>query len=123
MPPRRRRDKLVANSTMEEEMRKFRAILDAMETTQRREPDAGDVSEAESEEMEFEGDAEEILLKAVANMGAREKMEIPMYEGKLDVEELLDWIRALDKYFDYEEIEDEKKVKHDVSRLKGHAML
>jgi hypothetical protein len=30
-------------------------------------------------------------------MGAREKMEIPIYEGNLDVEELLDWIRALDK--------------------------
>jgi hypothetical protein len=56
-------------------------------------------------------------------MGAREKMEVPMYEGNLDVEELLDWISALDKYFDYEEIDDEKKVKHVVTRLKGHATL
>ena len=29
-----------------------------------------------------------------------------MYEGNLDVEELLDWIRALDKYFDYEDVEE-----------------
>jgi hypothetical protein len=62
-------------------------------------------------------------LKEVVKMGAREKMEVPMYEGNLDVEELLDWIRALDKYFDYEEIEDENKVKHVVTRLKGHATL
>jgi hypothetical protein len=37
------------------------------------------------------------LLRAVVKMGARAKMEIPMYEGNLDVEELLDWIRATDK--------------------------
>jgi hypothetical protein len=31
-------------------------------------------------------------------MGAREKMDIPVYEGNLDAKELLDWIRALDTY-------------------------
>jgi DNA-binding transcriptional regulator WhiA len=51
-------------------------------------------------------------------MGAREKMDIPVYEGNLDVEELLDWIRALDTYFDYEDVEEDKKVKHVVTRLK-----
>jgi hypothetical protein len=51
------------------------------------------------------------------------KMEIPMYEGKLDVEEILEWIRALDKYFDYEDVEEDKKVKHVITRLKGHATL
>jgi hypothetical protein len=50
-------------------------------------------------------------------------MDIPVYEGNLDVEELLDWIRALDKYFDYEDVEEDKKVKHAVTRLKGHATL
>jgi hypothetical protein len=44
-------------------------------------------------------------------MGAREKMDIPVYEGNLDVEELLDWIRALDTYFDYEYVEEDRKVK------------
>jgi hypothetical protein len=29
----------------------------------------------------------------------------------------------MDKYFDYEEVDDEKKVKHVVTRLKGHATL
>jgi hypothetical protein len=46
-----------------------------------------------------------------------------MYEGNLDIEELLDWFRALDKYFDYEYIEEDKKVKHAITRLKGHATL
>jgi hypothetical protein len=47
--------------------------LDAMETTQRREPDAGDVSEPESEEVEEEGAAErepveERLLRVVSRI-------------------------------------------------------
>jgi hypothetical protein len=49
MPPRRCKDKPVANPTMEEEMRKLCAILDAMETLKRREPDVGDISEPKSE--------------------------------------------------------------------------
>jgi hypothetical protein len=52
MPPRRRRDRPVVNAAMEEEMRQLCARLDAMETTQRRAPEAGDVSEAESEDIE-----------------------------------------------------------------------
>jgi hypothetical protein len=47
MPPRRHADPPVANRAMEREMRELCVRLDAMETTQRRAPDAGDVSEAE----------------------------------------------------------------------------
>jgi hypothetical protein len=50
-------------------------------------------------------------------------MDIPAYEGSLDAEELLDWIRSLDTYFDYEDIEEDKKVKHVVTKLKGHEAL
>jgi hypothetical protein len=93
--------------------------------------DAGDISEAESEnedgnegeEVAVEDVAEECLFRAIARIGAREKMDIPVYEGNLDVEELLDWIRDLDKYFDYEDVEEDKKVKHAITRLKGHAAL
>ena len=45
-------------------------------------------------------------------------MDIPVYEGILDAEELLDWIRALDTYFDYEDIEEDKKVRYAVMKLK-----
>jgi hypothetical protein len=102
-----------------------------METTQKRKTDARDVNESENEneirpdEEEFAVKyvAEECLFRVVARIGAREKMDIPMYEGNLDVEELLDWFRALDKYFDYEDIEDDNKLKHVFTRLKGHATL
>ena len=101
-----------------------------MEIAQRRTASAGDLSDSDSEiEVEREeevtaGDASnEHLIKAIARMGARVKMDIPIYEGNLDAEELLDWIRALDTYFDYEDVEEDKKVKHVVTRLKGHATL
>jgi hypothetical protein len=77
-----------------------------METTQRPTPDTGDISEAESEneagakeEVVVEDAVEERLFKVVTRIGSRAKMDIPMYEGNLDIEELLDWFRALDKYF------------------------
>ena len=111
-------------------MREICARLDAMEIAQRWTTDAGDVSKAErenearaEEEVVVEDAAEERLFIVVARIGAKENMDIPMYEGNLDVEELLDWFRALDKYFDYEYIEEDKKVKHVVTRLKGHATL
>jgi hypothetical protein len=112
-------------------MHELHARIDAMETAQRRIVDAGDIRKAESENEDgHEGEevavkdvVDERLFRVVARIDAREKMEIPMYEGNLDVEELLDWIRALDKYFDYEDVEEDKKVKHVVTRLKGHATL
>jgi hypothetical protein len=97
---------------------------------QRRTVSAGDLSDSESEveaereeEVAAEDASNERLIRAIARMGAREKMDIPVYEGNLDAEELLDWIRALDTYFDYEDVEEDKKVKHAVTRLKGHATL
>jgi hypothetical protein len=109
-------------------MRELHARLEIMEATQRREPDAGDVSEAKSEEVEVEEAAgedvvEERLLKEVSRLGGRAKIEVPMYEGNLDAKELLDWIRPMDKHFDYEDVDQEKKVKQAVTRLKGHETL
>jgi hypothetical protein len=125
MLPRRRRE----NAEMKEEMRRLRMRLDAMETTQRREPNTGDVSEYESEEEVEAGEnvaedaTQDHLTKFVSNIGDRERIEVPMYKGNLQVEELLDWICAMDKHFDYEYIEEDKMVKHAVTRLKGHTTL
>ena len=44
-----------------------------------------------------------------------------MYEGKLNVAELMEWINSLNKYFEFEEIEDKNNVRYAVTRLKGHA--
>ena len=94
--------------------------MEAMEETQRRAPDTGDVGDAERkytvgknviEEDAREDVVEECLLRAVSRLGGRAKIEVPMYEGNLDVEELLEWISSMDKHFDYEDVDEEKKVK------------
>jgi hypothetical protein len=127
----RRRGRQLPDPPGPREMRQMRARLDAMELAQRHTVGAGDISESESEDEAGHGGeqvaakdaANECLLRVIARMGARAKMDIPVYEKNLDVEELLDWIRALDMYFDYEDVEEDKKVKHVVTRLKGHAAL
>jgi hypothetical protein len=126
----RRRGRPAGNPEMERQMRDLRARLEEMETAQRRGVGAGDLSDSEveeeaghEEEVTAEDASTERLIKAIARMSSKTKMDIPVYEGSLDAEELLDWIRALDTYFDYEDIEEDKKVRHAVTKLKGHAAL
>ena len=35
----------------------------------------------------------------------------------------MDWINAMNKYFDFEEIEDKNKVRYATTRMKGHAAI
>jgi hypothetical protein len=118
------------NIEMEREIRNLRARMEDMEAAQRRTADTGDLSDSEGEAdvvpqdgVAAEDAANERLIKAITRMSAKVRMDIPSYEGSLDAEELLDWIRALDTYFDYEDIEEDKKVRHIVTKLKGHAAL
>jgi hypothetical protein len=95
MPPRRR-DRRILDPKVEREMSRRR---DGQITGL-----AGDISKAESEneagnkeeEVAVEYAAKECLFRSVARITTREKMNIPVYEGNLDVEEILDWIIALD---------------------------
>jgi hypothetical protein len=147
MPPRRRdrqtpnpqeeremsreRGRQVQNPEVERDLHDIRTRLVDMETRQRCIADVGDISESKreddtghgEEEIAAEDAANECLIRAIARMSARAKMDILVYKGNLDAEELLDWIRALDTYFDYEDVEEDKKVKHVVTRLKGHVAL
>jgi len=143
MPPRRerqspdledrevkRRGRPTGNPEMERQIRDLRARLEEMEKAQRQTTSAGYLSDSDNEfeaepqgEVAIEDATNERLIKAIARMSSKTKMDIPSYEGSLDAEELLDWIRALHTYFDYEDIEEDKKVRHVVTKLKGHAAL
>jgi hypothetical protein len=111
-------------------MRDLRARLEEMDIAQRHGFGAGDLSDSEveeearhEEEVTTKYASTERLIKAIARMSSKKKMGIPVYEGSPDAEELLDWIQALDTYFDYEDIEEDKKVRHAVTKLKGHIAL
>ena len=49
--------------------------------------------------------------------------KFPTYDGSLFVEHLIEWISELDNYFDFDEVEEDKRVRLVVMRLKGHASL
>ena len=63
------------------------------------------------------------LLSSVLGSISTPKLSLSTYDGNFSVEGLVDWIGELDRYFDYEKIEKDKKVKLAMTRLKGHAAL
>jgi len=107
-----------------EVVQQMQARLDALTTG--RNIDDGDVSELEVEAVEEEAVAvtpEMRFFQSVLRSTARPKTKVLIYEGGMNLEELIDRINGMEKFFDYEEIEDEKKVKFVVTKLKDHAAL
>ena len=66
---------------------------------------------------------EEKLFKALIKIGKRPMFKVPTLSGKLNPEELIDWINELEEYFEYEEIEDPDRVKFAKAMLKGHTKI
>ena len=110
-----------------EEIRRLQTRMDALEENRQQDPVGADISDNEEEpkeEREVEADRAKIrLLKSMIGASMRPKPEVPTYQGGLDANELLDWINEMDKLFDYDETNEERKVKFAVTRLKGHASL
>jgi hypothetical protein len=82
---------------IERQMHDLRARLEYMETAQRCTASVGDVSDSDSEveakheeEVVVEDAVNEHLIKAIVRMGAKAKMDILVYEGNMDAEDLLD---------------------------------
>ena len=63
------------------------------------------------------------LLRYVLGSSSTPKLSLSTYDGNFSAEGMIEWIGDLDRYFYYEEIEEDKKVKLVVTRLKGHAAL
>jgi len=108
-----------------ETVEELRTRLDVLTSDRNR--DDGDVSEPEVEatkEEVVQVTPEMRFFQSVLKSTARPWNQlVPIYQGGLNPEELIDWINSMEKLFDYEETEDEKKVKFVVTKLKGHAVL
>lgn len=120
------RGQRVANAELMETVEELRARVDAV--TSDRIIDDRDVSEPEIEATEEEEVVQvtpemrffQLVLKSTARPW---NQLVPIYQGGLNPEELIDWINSMEKFFDYEETKDDKKVKFVVTKLKGHAAL
>ena len=102
VPIGRARERKPVDTDMQRDMRRYEEILEAME--RRKHSDNLDDSDEEAESFdEEEEDPEEVkVLKMLLKASSRTRVEVPMYEANLNVEELMDWINALNKYFDFE---------------------
>ena len=49
--------------------------------------------------------------------------EVSCYDGSLKGETLIDWIRELEIYFEYENVQDPNQVRFIMTKLKGHVAL
>ena len=129
MPPRRGvgigRGKPEANAILLDEIRHIRTRMETLDISQRRAPNEGDVKAIEetSEEEEAVEDEAVKFFKILAKVSGKLRIEIPSQDGNLNVDELMDQISSMDKFFDLGEIEDKKKVKYATTKLKGHASI
>ena len=62
-------------------------------------------------------------FRSILGATSRLKPDLSTYDGSLIAEHLIDWISELDKYFEYDEVKEDKRVILVVMRLKGHASL
>eukprot|EP00253_Pinus_taeda_P007847 PITA_07847 len=100
--------------------------LEAVEAGRQRDPELGDQSEEEivaAAEASDEEAQELRLLRSILLASSKPKTEISNYDGSLSADILIDWISELDKYFENQEIREDKKVKFAATKLKGHALL
>ena len=111
-----------------DQLRKIAARLAIVETTQRRGAHLDDVSDDEAVAPNHnlepgEDQDEKKLLRVLSRANSKPVVEVVPYDGKLDPNVVLDWILDMEKFFEYENIPQNRKVKIVVTRLKGHASL
>ena len=51
------------------------------------------------------------------------KADIPMYEGRIQPDEFIDWLNTVERVFDYQDVSEEEKVKIVAIKLKKHASI
>ena len=120
------------NTKLQDSYNALLARLEAIESNQRRAANDDEDTEEEEEENNEEEQEEQVdpeeqrtlrILKAMKGDNHKVRKDIPMYDGSLKEEELLDWIASMDAYFESEDIPEGQRVKLAKTKLKGHALL
>ena len=109
-------------------LRQIAARLDVVETAPRRATHLDEVSHDEAmipnpNPKPKEDQDEERLLRVLSRAHSKPVVEIVPYNGKFDTNAVLNWISNMEKFFEYENTPNNRKVKLVVTRLKVHALL
>ena len=115
------RGRNVDNAIIDKLRKKF-VRLDVVETAQRRGAHLDDVSDDEANvpnpnPKPKEDHDEARLLRVLSRANAKLSIEVKSYDGKLDITVVLDWISNIEKFFDYENTPNNRKVKIVVTKL------
>ena len=65
---------------------------------------------------------EEPFLKAIKALGGKALEGVPLFNGKMDIDAVMDWIDGMENHFECEGVSEEQKVKVVKSRLRGSAL-
>lgn len=79
--------------------------------------------QAVAERVQSEAEAGTASQKEVLRSDSRVKVEVSCFRGSLKPEELLDWVEELERFFDWDEVADPRRVKFACTKLRGHAVL
>ena len=85
------------------------------------------VDSKKEEEIEEEHDVEEIdlatrMISYLRNRGTT-RVEVSYHDANMRADVLIDWIGELERYFDYENVQDPNQVRYSCTKLKGHATI
>ena len=62
-------------------------------------------------------------MEALERVGRRDiKTKIPMFCGKLNPEECMDWIEALDNHFEFDSVPEAQRLKIAKAKMKGSSL-
>jgi len=70
-----------------------------------------EVSEAESQHSEFKGEVEAKTPRRKWHPSSNSnvfRVEIPEFEGKLDLDEFLEWLHTVERIFEYKDVPEDK---------------
>nr|GEZ77328.1 hypothetical protein CTI12_AA617250 [Tanacetum cinerariifolium] len=73
----------------------------------------------------MEADKRDVVQQMQEGYGSRYsndiKLDIPEYDGKLDLDEFVEWLRTVELVFDYKQTTEDNKVKIVVLKLRKYA--
>ncbi|XP_057849726.2 uncharacterized protein LOC131060503 [Cryptomeria japonica] len=119
------KEQMAESRAIREENRAMKRELDKLKGQVRR--GGQEESEGEEEEQDPASQAnipedQRAMLAALERVGVKDRNDIPLFYGKLEPEECMDWIEALENYFECEVVLPSQRVKLAKSKLKGPAL-